>query len=65
MPTTVSVFAKPVGGICETTRVFPDILQTAAKMLKKAEGGILIDSFVIHTADRLGPDHDPCAGCPA
>ncbi len=53
MPTTVSVFAKSVGGVCETTRVFPDILQTAAKMLKKAEGEILIDSFVTHTADRL------------
>jgi len=53
MHTTVSVFAKPVGGICGTTRIFPDILQTAAKMLKKAEGEVLLDSFVTHTADRL------------
>jgi len=61
MHTTVSVFAKPVGGVCGTTRVFPDILQTAAKMLKKAEGGILTDSFVTHTADRLVliAVHDP------
>lgn len=53
MKTAVSIFAKPVGGVSGTTRVFPDILQTAAKMLKKAEGGILTDSFVTHTADRL------------
>ncbi len=61
MKTAVSVFAKPVGGVSGTTRVFPDILQTAAKMLKKAEGGILTDSFVTHTADRLVliAVHDP------
>lgn len=53
MKTAVCVFAKPVGGICGTTRVFPDILQTAAKVLKKAEGEIILDSFVTHTADRL------------
>ena len=61
MKTAVSVFAKPVGGVCGTTRVFPDILQTAAKMLKKAEGEMLLDSFVTHTADRLVliAVHDP------
>ena len=53
MDTTISVYARPVGGVCGATRVFPDILQTAAKMLKKAEGGILQDSFVTHVADRL------------
>ena len=61
MKTAVSVFAKSVGGVCGTTRVFPDILQTAAKMLKKAEGEALLDSFVTHTADRLVliAVHDP------
>ncbi|HJJ29613.1 MAG TPA: fructose 1,6-bisphosphatase [Methanocorpusculum sp.] len=53
MRTTISVYAIPVGGVCETTRVFPDILQTAAKMLKKEEGAALIDSYVTHAADRL------------
>ena len=53
MNVTLSVFAKPVGGVCGQTRVFPDILQTAAKMLKKTEGSILLDSFVTHAADRM------------
>ena len=61
MNTTISVYARPVGGVCGATRVFPDILQTAAKMLKKAEGSILYDSFVTHVADRLVlvMAHDP------
>ena len=61
MRTAISVYAKSVGGVCETTRVFPDILQMAAKMLKKEEGGAFIDSFVTHTADRLVLmiTHDP------
>lgn len=53
MATTISVCALPLGGIAGSVRIFPDVLQRAAKVLKEAEGGILTDSLVTHVADWL------------
>lgn len=53
MATTISVCALPLGGIAGSARIFPDVLQRAAKVLKEAEGGILTDSLVTHVADWL------------
>jgi len=49
----VSVFAKTVGGIAGKARIYPDILQAAAKTLRAAEGDVISDSFVTHAGDRL------------
>lgn len=51
--TAITVFAKTVGGIAGKSRIHPDIMQTAAKTLKKAEGTTITDSYVTHAADRL------------
>ncbi|HJJ27982.1 MAG TPA: fructose 1,6-bisphosphatase [Methanocorpusculum sp.] len=51
--TVVSVFAKTVGGIAGKARIYPDILQAAAKSLRAAEGDVISDSFATHAGDRL------------
>ena len=53
MATTVSVYALPLGGIPGPARIFPDVLQKAARVLKEAEGSLLTDSLVTHVADWL------------
>lgn len=53
MVTTISVYALALGGIPGSARIFPDVLQKAAKVLKEAEGSLLTDSLVTHVADRL------------
>jgi len=53
MATTISVCALPLGGIAGSAAIFPDVLQRAAKVLKEAEGSLLMDSLVTHIADRL------------
>ncbi|MDR3102466.1 MAG: fructose-1,6-bisphosphatase [Methanocalculaceae archaeon] len=53
MPTTISIYALPLGGIAGSATVFPDVLQRTAKILKEAEGSLLTDSFVTHVTDWL------------
>ena len=50
---TVTVYAKPLGGIAGCTRVFPDILQAVDKVFRKAKGSVLHDFVVTHIGDRV------------
>ena len=50
---TVTVYAKPLGGIAGCTRVYPDILQAVDKVFRKAKGSILHDFVVTHIGDRV------------
>ena len=48
---TVTVYAKPLGGIAGCTRVYPDILQAVDKVFRKAKGSVLHDFVVTHIGD--------------
>jgi len=50
---TLTVYAKPLGGIAGCTRVFPDVLQAVDKVFRKAKGDILHDFVVTHIGDRV------------
>ncbi|HDR73790.1 MAG TPA: fructose 1,6-bisphosphatase [Methanoculleus sp.] len=50
---TISVIKGSVGGLVGTSRVHPELLEKASRMLKNAEGDLLIDSFVAHAGDEL------------
>jgi fructose 1,6-bisphosphate aldolase/phosphatase len=50
---TISVIKAEIGGFPGTSRVHPELLEQAARMLKNAEGDLLIDSFVTHAGDDL------------
>ena len=50
---TVTVYAKPLGGIAGCTRVYPDILQAVDKVFRKAKGSVLHDFVVTHIGDRV------------
>lgn len=51
--TTVSVIKADVGSLPGHSRTHPKLLETAARMLKEAEGSIIIDSYVTHCGDDL------------
>lgn len=51
--TVVAVYSKPFGGIAGRVRVFPDILASVDKTLRKDKGTILIDYLVTHIGDRV------------
>ncbi|MDV2482574.1 fructose 1,6-bisphosphatase [Methanoculleus sp. Wushi-C6] len=51
--TTVSVIKADVGSLPGHSRTHPKLLETAARMLKEAEGSIIIDSHVTHCGDDL------------
>jgi len=51
--TTISVIKADIGSFPGHSRTHPKVLETAAKMLKDAEGKLLIDSFVTHCGDDL------------
>ena len=50
---TVTVYAKPLGGIAGCTRVYPDILQAVDKVFRNAKGSVLHDFVVTHIGDRV------------
>lgn len=50
---TVSVIKADVGGFPGHSRTHPHLLETAARMLKEAEGHSIVDSFVTHCGDDL------------
>jgi len=50
---TISVIKAEVGGLVGNSRVHPELLEQASRMLKNAEGDLLIDSFVAHAGDDL------------
>ena len=50
---TVTVYAKPLGGIAGCTRVYPDILQAVDKVFRKVKGSVLHDFVVTHIGDRV------------
>lgn len=50
---TVTVYAKPLGGIAGRARVFPDVLQAVDKEFRKAKGSILHDFVVTHSGDAV------------
>lgn len=51
--TTLAIYTKPMGGICGRVRVYPDILASVDKALRKAKGDVLSDFVVTHIADRV------------
>jgi len=51
--TTISVIKADVGSFPGHSRIHPILLETAAAMLKEAEGKDIIDSFVTHCGDDL------------
>jgi len=51
--TTISVIKADVGSFPGHSRVHPAILEKAAEMVRKAEGDLIIDSFVTHCGDDL------------
>ncbi|MDG6256429.1 MAG: fructose 1,6-bisphosphatase [Methanomicrobiaceae archaeon] len=50
---TISVIKAEIGGLVGTSRVHPELLEKASRLLKNAEGDLLIDSFVTHAGDEL------------
>jgi fructose 1,6-bisphosphate aldolase/phosphatase len=50
---TISVIKAEIGGLPGNSRVHPELLEQASRMLKNAEGDLLIDSFVTHAGDDL------------
>ncbi|MDH7593830.1 MAG: fructose-1,6-bisphosphate aldolase/phosphatase [Methanomicrobiales archaeon] len=50
---TISLIKADIGSFPGHSQTHPLILEKAAKMLKEAEGGIIIDSFVTHVGDDL------------
>ncbi len=50
---TLSVIKADVGGFPGHSRTHPHLLEKAAKMLREAEGDLIIDSFVTHCGDDL------------
>ncbi|HJJ36448.1 MAG TPA: fructose 1,6-bisphosphatase [Methanocorpusculum sp.] len=51
--TVVAVYSKPFGGIAGRVRVFPDILASVDKALRKEKGTTLTDYVVTHIGDRV------------
>lgn len=51
--TTISVIKADVGSFPGHSRTHPKLLETAAGILKDAEGSLLTDSFVTHCGDDL------------
>jgi fructose 1,6-bisphosphate aldolase/phosphatase len=50
---TISVIKADVGGFPGHSRTHPHLLEQAHRMLKEAEGDLLIDSFTTHCGDDL------------
>lgn len=50
---TISVIKAEIGSLAGTSRIHPELLEHASRMLKNAEGDLLIDSFVTHAGDDL------------
>lgn len=48
---TITVYAKPLGGIAGRVRVHPDVLQTIDKVFRSAKGGAINDFVVTHIGD--------------
>ncbi|MDD1656222.1 MAG: fructose-1,6-bisphosphatase [Methanomicrobiales archaeon] len=51
--TTISLIKADIGSYPGHSRIHPELLEKAAKMLKDAEGKVIIDSFVTHCGDDL------------
>ena len=51
--TVIAVYSKPFGGIAGRVRVFPDILASVDKALRKEKGSVLADFLVTHIGDRV------------
>jgi fructose 1,6-bisphosphate aldolase/phosphatase len=53
MKTTVSMIKADIGSFPGHSRIHPQLLEKAQKMLKEQEGKLLTDSFVTHCGDDL------------